>query len=688
MRSFYATARRSQSSISFRGIPSRLPNNIDHSTYLPECKLSRSSRKRELPRASRRLDNSWYSFSSSYQASLNYKSRSNHQSRFYRTTPTYTQKTTISFLTDVEGDKEYLQRYVEHSHILRFVPCSTDDVKASGLSVAFPYNHRIDFQTSLTPENDNILVFGGDVCDQGGSDLYVLRQLLMLKAKYPEQVMFILGNRDLNKLRILQELGAPGEDYCPPHKGVYILTGRGCEGDPLLYRDHHDEEGGEHNASHQARTQKPKSLPTDDPVHRLKWMLSMTMGCPRSFDHRKKELEEEGANEPNTGGVVTERHVVESYRQSCHPNGEMGQFLLHADLALHVGPVLFLHGALPLTSHLLQQTLDDPHLESNFWADLTKFMPWLPKGVSAIENGVVTTHQWIEQMNSFARSSLKAWKQSVVQDEAMKLNDAGQDKTNHFIWSTEGGYHTQCDYGALMQYAMGMPLNGHQNPTIVYNRWSDSGGMPSRFMEASALQKSPDSEKEDTLYVRLIQEFFRKTPNLRLICTGHQPQGDMANVICLESTPSSSSGNDVDLNWIVAADTSYSGDVWFWDRESKEKRQVERDDSLSGRGIKAICEVVISWEGDRCCHESIPSVYCHGTLADGTMYKTPPLPMHLDNNTTSVGEQADLEKQQSSPHTGPWWKRAVFEDGSYMLCAGEGHHFWNCIIKPEADCES
>ena len=52
-------------------------------------------------------------------------------------------------------------------------------------------------------------VFGGDVCDKGGSvggTVRVTRSLVRLKRRYPDRVVLLLGNRDLNKMRLTSEL--------------------------------------------------------------------------------------------------------------------------------------------------------------------------------------------------------------------------------------------------------------------------------------------------------------------------------------------------------------------------------------------------------------------------------------------------------------------------------------------------
>ena len=90
----------------------------------------------------------------------------------------------------------------------------------------FPYDRCIDFSSP-----NGMLVFGGDLWDKGGYDLYVARQLLDLKRRHPHRVLWVLGNRDINKLRILQELGLPGRPV-PPHPGLTWFRGTGRVGDP------------------------------------------------------------------------------------------------------------------------------------------------------------------------------------------------------------------------------------------------------------------------------------------------------------------------------------------------------------------------------------------------------------------------------------------------------------------------
>lgn len=163
------------------------------------------------------------------------------------------------------------------------------------------------------------LVFGGDSVDKGGRDLAFLRSLLRLKERHPERVHLLLGNRDINKMRLTAELAPPPSKLWLPaaqHPGVYWRTS-GATATPAGWL-----------------AAQPAPAPADGPESRLRWMLSDNMGSPKAFEHRREELAEaRGVG----GGAVSDGEVLRSYRRSLQPGGELRRFLQQ------VGPPLPRH---------------------------------------------------------------------------------------------------------------------------------------------------------------------------------------------------------------------------------------------------------------------------------------------------------------------------------------------------------
>ncbi|RYH26010.1 hypothetical protein EON65_15035 [archaeon] len=87
----------------------------------------------------------------------------------------------IGYVSDIEGSLEAWYGYLRTSKVLTYNPLHTPAVTL----------------------NDNcFFVYGGDICDRGSGDIHLLRDLISLKERYPTKVFFILGNRDVNKLRL------------------------------------------------------------------------------------------------------------------------------------------------------------------------------------------------------------------------------------------------------------------------------------------------------------------------------------------------------------------------------------------------------------------------------------------------------------------------------------------------------
>ena len=119
----------------------------------------------------------------------------------------------IGYVTDLEGDRRLWWKYAKLSKVLEVHPVTTSGGKNG------------DGRQTVSLKPNCHLVFGGDVNDQYDGDIEVIEELLKLKRKYPDRVHFILGNRDLNKLRIIQELSVGHVKKYPGTRLILELFG-------------------------------------------------------------------------------------------------------------------------------------------------------------------------------------------------------------------------------------------------------------------------------------------------------------------------------------------------------------------------------------------------------------------------------------------------------------------------------
>ena len=124
--------------------------------------------------------------------------------------------------------------------------------------------------------------------------------LLAARRTYGERVVLLAGNRDLNKLRLVTELGGH------PHRRAPAMATR---------------------------------------AELLRWTLANTMGAGKAFEHRAAELRESG--EP-----ADDEAVVESYLADLAPGGELRAYLNASRLGFRAGATLFLHGGVTVENFL------------------------------------------------------------------------------------------------------------------------------------------------------------------------------------------------------------------------------------------------------------------------------------------------------------------------------------------------
>jgi len=390
--------------------------------------------------------------------------------------------TTIGYVTDIEGNKEFFDEYVRISRVLE---------RRAG---AIHLRDGCEF------------VFGGDVCDKGDGDLYVIRELVSLKERYPDRVHLILGNRDVNKIRWAHELDAPG---AKKYRGA--PTGK-C-------------------VSWWADAQAPDASRAD----RMRWMLHHTMGSAETFELRRQELTRErgpaGAKRAPAG--PTDEEVVDSFLQSVDACGAMREFIKLGQIGAVLGDCLFVHGAVsegcmgkvpPACGTVPARDKSGGHFTD------------APGGLVG----------WIAALNAFAAAEVTSWLAFPKGDPACARP-----------WAEEGGYGGRGGEG-LVQYGMGaIPAEPERaaetgkrvsktlyNPTVIYATWFDHG--------------------QPAFPPKRVVDYIREA-GVTTVLTGHQPIGDTP-VVMLAGAPGGRAGdaraNDL---VIVAADTSYSNNVRWLD---------------------------------------------------------------------------------------------------------------------------
>ena len=272
----------------------------------------------------------------------------------------------IGYVTDIEGNLDYFDRWVERSRVLRYKPGTTE--------------------LELTHDRA-YFVFGGDVQDRCGGSLRLTRRLVELKKRNPEKVFLICGNRDLNKLRFTSELGAadlarPASEIPGPHWDPNA---------PTLHK----------YLSDLAETQGTTAEALDTRCERLRYYLKHTLGCPTTFEDRRGELgvlQGDGGSSSYPEGKqlsvpISDDAVVDSFLADIGEGGALRGYLEHGSLACVLGNTIFVHGCLDSSNIKLVPS------------DSTRFhLPLAPQPMHTVEG----VREWADAMNSYLQRGVQA----------------------------------------------------------------------------------------------------------------------------------------------------------------------------------------------------------------------------------------------------------------------------------------
>lgn len=104
----------------------------------------------------------------------------------------------IGYVADVEGHWDYFLEYVQRSNVLFW---EEHEDHNNNLSSSATNSFGITFKR-LKLRPNTYFVYGGDSVDKGPGDIRLCRALVDLKKNYPDRVHLLVGNRDLNKVRM------------------------------------------------------------------------------------------------------------------------------------------------------------------------------------------------------------------------------------------------------------------------------------------------------------------------------------------------------------------------------------------------------------------------------------------------------------------------------------------------------
>ena len=168
----------------------------------------------------------------------------------------------IATLTDVEGRWSKIEDFARDNPVLRLE------------------GGRLEL------EEEGMLVFGGDAVDRGPDGRRILKLFVEAADRWPDRVILLAGNRDINKIRLARELNGQ------PRAGA----------------------------------------PDTDRAELLRWTLAHSMGAGSAFGHRQAELD------------CTPDEVVDSFLEDLEPEGLIWRYLERARLGFRWEHTLFLHG--------------------------------------------------------------------------------------------------------------------------------------------------------------------------------------------------------------------------------------------------------------------------------------------------------------------------------------------------------
>lgn len=291
----------------------------------------------------------------------------------------------ISHMTDVEGNWDYFNRWMQRSQYLA--------LNEQGLSFR-------QLQTRQT------FVYGGDFCDKGAGDLRIGRALVDFKRRYPHNVYLIAGNREIKFHRLSYELSSDIRQQLLHGKAAY-------------WNPHHPPRQFVIAHLQKKTSNTPSSIELERFIQSqdnetcktlyLQWMLEQTMGCasvhdkPSTFEYRRQEL---AALAQPSKEAISDNDVMRSFLASIEPGGVIRDYLKEAMLGVILGETLFIHGAVTPMS-----------------------MGYLP-GMAANSLRLSDAREWVSSLNEWYATQIKEW---LSQGRDESLHEPGTKALDRYV---------------------------------------------------------------------------------------------------------------------------------------------------------------------------------------------------------------------------------------------------------------
>lgn len=330
-------------------------------------------------------------------------------------------------MSDVEGHWDYFCAFVALSRCLSF----------RGVGDAKHFTSPSDCELDLADGWQ--FIFGGDSCDKGPGTIRFCEALVSLKRRHPRRVHLILGNRDINKMRLSSDLSQAEVDRMVDAPIGYWVPEK-ARVSQREFLSALNEDGGD------IRQRQTKA-------NKLRYMLDVEMGARGELDFRRSELAMLKGVEASE---ISDAAVVESYEKSVQPGGFMREYLLHAQLAAIIGDRLFVHGQVIGNQfpHGQVEGADEDNV-----ACCVGVVPGHPKPVANVR-------EWVEKLNAWGRQQVEDWIANPT------WGRPPQEPTVE-SWQSRGGSELMC---------YGTPST--KWPSVVYCRFLDEQSMPMVYPDA------------------------------------------------------------------------------------------------------------------------------------------------------------------------------------------------------------